>query len=238
MRSSRPSATAARCLSPSATTPTRAACGSSRTDPRGGEVVAQLGAFFAGEASMSDEERRRRAADDEGLQVRPGGALVPGLRRLRDPGRDAGLHARARDPARRRSCSSPGSAAPRASRTTCRPTACTRSTAARRRSRPGLSTSRPDLSVWVVTGDGDALSIGGNHLIHALRRNVNLKILLFNNQIYGLTKGQYSPTSRARQGDEVDADGLDRPPVQPDLGGARRGGDVRRARDRHRPEAR
>src|SRR5881398_1924329 len=59
----------------------------------------------------------------------------------------------------------------------------------------GLAVSRPDLSVWVVTGDGDALSIGGNHLIHALRRNVNLKILLFNNQIYGLTKGQYSPTS-------------------------------------------
>jgi 2-oxoglutarate/2-oxoacid ferredoxin oxidoreductase subunit beta len=59
----------------------------------------------------------------------------------------------------------------------------------------GLSTSRPDLSVWVVTGDGDALSIGGNHLIHALRRNVNVKILLFNNEIYGLTKGQYSPTS-------------------------------------------
>jgi 2-oxoglutarate ferredoxin oxidoreductase subunit beta len=59
----------------------------------------------------------------------------------------------------------------------------------------GLAATRPDLSVWVVTGDGDALSIGGNHLIHALRRNVNLKILLFNNQIYGLTKGQYSPTS-------------------------------------------
>ena len=59
----------------------------------------------------------------------------------------------------------------------------------------GLATSRPDLSVWVVTGDGDALSIGGNHLIHALRRNVNIKILLFNNKIYGLTKGQYSPTS-------------------------------------------
>jgi 2-oxoglutarate ferredoxin oxidoreductase subunit beta len=59
----------------------------------------------------------------------------------------------------------------------------------------GLVASRPDLSVWVVTGDGDALSIGGNHLIHALRRNFNLKILLFNNQIYGLTKGQYSPTS-------------------------------------------
>ena len=59
----------------------------------------------------------------------------------------------------------------------------------------GVATTRPDLSVWVITGDGDALSIGGNHLIHVLRRNVNLKILLFNNQIYGLTKGQYSPTS-------------------------------------------
>jgi 2-oxoglutarate/2-oxoacid ferredoxin oxidoreductase subunit beta len=59
----------------------------------------------------------------------------------------------------------------------------------------GLAASRPDLSVWVVTGDGDALSIGGNHLIHSLRRNVNIKILLFNNEIYGLTKGQYSPTS-------------------------------------------
>jgi 2-oxoglutarate ferredoxin oxidoreductase subunit beta len=59
----------------------------------------------------------------------------------------------------------------------------------------GLATTRPDLHVFVVTGDGDALSIGGNHLIHALRRNVNLTILLFNNRIYGLTKGQYSPTS-------------------------------------------
>ena len=59
----------------------------------------------------------------------------------------------------------------------------------------GLAATRPDLSVWVITGDGDALSIGGNHLIHALRRNINIKILLFNNRIYGLTKGQYSPTS-------------------------------------------
>jgi 2-oxoglutarate ferredoxin oxidoreductase subunit beta len=59
----------------------------------------------------------------------------------------------------------------------------------------GLATAREDLSIWVVTGDGDSLSIGGNHLIHALRRNVPLKILLFNNQIYGLTKGQASPTS-------------------------------------------
>jgi 2-oxoglutarate ferredoxin oxidoreductase subunit beta len=59
----------------------------------------------------------------------------------------------------------------------------------------GVAVARPDLDVWVVTGDGDGLSIGGNHLIHALRRNVNLNILLFNNRIYGLTKGQYSPTS-------------------------------------------
>jgi 2-oxoglutarate/2-oxoacid ferredoxin oxidoreductase subunit beta len=60
----------------------------------------------------------------------------------------------------------------------------------------GLKVSRPDLHVWVITGDGDGLSIGGNHLLHALRRNVDLKIVLFNNEIYGLTKGQYSPTSR------------------------------------------
>ena len=59
----------------------------------------------------------------------------------------------------------------------------------------GVAVARPDLDVWVITGDGDSLSIGGNHLIHALRRNVNLTILLFNNRIYGLTKGQYSPTS-------------------------------------------
>jgi 2-oxoglutarate ferredoxin oxidoreductase subunit beta len=59
----------------------------------------------------------------------------------------------------------------------------------------GLKVSRPDLMVWVATGDGDALSIGGNHLLHVLRRNVDLKIVMFNNRIYGLTKGQYSPTS-------------------------------------------
>jgi 2-oxoglutarate ferredoxin oxidoreductase subunit beta len=59
----------------------------------------------------------------------------------------------------------------------------------------GLAVTRPDLDVWVIGGDGDMLSIGGNHLIHALRRNVNLTILMFNNRIYGLTKGQYSPTS-------------------------------------------
>jgi 2-oxoglutarate ferredoxin oxidoreductase subunit beta len=60
----------------------------------------------------------------------------------------------------------------------------------------GLKLMRPDLQVWVITGDGDALSIGGNHFLHAIRRNVDLKIILFNNEIYGLTKGQYSPTSR------------------------------------------
>jgi 2-oxoglutarate ferredoxin oxidoreductase subunit beta len=60
----------------------------------------------------------------------------------------------------------------------------------------GLKLARPDLSVWVITGDGDGLSIGGNHLIHAIRRNIDVKIILFNNEIYGLTKGQYSPTSR------------------------------------------
>ena len=61
----------------------------------------------------------------------------------------------------------------------------------------GVATAREDLAVFVITGDGDALSIGGNHLIHVLRRNVNLTILLFNNRIYGLTKGQYSPPQRS-----------------------------------------
>ncbi|HEV2761685.1 MAG TPA: 2-oxoacid:ferredoxin oxidoreductase subunit beta, partial [Pyrinomonadaceae bacterium] len=60
---------------------------------------------------------------------------------------------------------------------------------------PGIKAANPDLSVWVITGDGDALSIGGNHFMHAIRRNLDLNIILFNNRIYGLTKGQYSPTS-------------------------------------------
>ena len=101
----------------------------------------------------------------------------------------------------------------------------------------GLAVSRPDLSVWVVTGDGDALSIGGNHLIHALRRNVNLKILLFNNRIYGLTKGQYSPTSELGQGHQVDPDRLGRLAVQPDLARAGRRGLVRGPHHRLRPQA-
>ncbi|HVY10066.1 MAG TPA: 2-oxoacid:ferredoxin oxidoreductase subunit beta [Mycobacteriales bacterium] len=85
----------------------------------------------------------------------------------------------------------------------------------------GLATSRPDLSVWVIGGDGDLLSIGGNHLLHALRRNVNLKILLFNNRIYGLTKGQYSPTSEVGKSTKSSPMGsVDRPlnPVSVALG--------------------
>ena len=72
----------------------------------------------------------------------------------------------------------------------------------------GIKLARPELDVWVVTGDGDGLSIGGNHLLHVLRRNVDLQILLFNNEIYGLTKGQYSPTSRVGTRSAVDADGV------------------------------
>ena len=79
----------------------------------------------------------------------------------------------------------------------------------------GVKVANPKLSVWQVTGDGDALAIGGNHFIHAVRRNIDINILLFNNEIYGLTKGQYSPTGRAR---------------------ARRAGHVLRTYDRRRAE--
>ena len=79
----------------------------------------------------------------------------------------------------------------------------------------GLAAARDDLSIWVVTGDGDALSIGGNHLIHALRRNVPVKILLFNNQIYGLTKGQASPTSELGKVTKSTPFGSHRRAVQP-----------------------
>ena len=100
----------------------------------------------------------------------------------------------------------------------------------------GLAASRPDLSVWVVTGDGDALSIGGNHLIHALRRNVNLTILLFNNRIYGLTKGQYSPTSEVGKVTKSTPMGSIDAPVQPGVAGAGRRRHVRRAGDGLRPQ--
>jgi 2-oxoglutarate/2-oxoacid ferredoxin oxidoreductase subunit beta len=79
----------------------------------------------------------------------------------------------------------------------------------------GLRIARPDLQVWLVTGDGDGLSIGGNHLIHALRRNVDIKILLFNNEIYGLTKGQYSPTSRLGTKSKSSPQGSIDSPVRP-----------------------
>ena len=98
----------------------------------------------------------------------------------------------------------------------------------------GLKLANPELDVWVVTGDGDGLSIGGNHLLHALRRNVGFKILLFNNEIYGLTKGQYSPTSRPGTRSPSTPGGLVR---YPDLAGrvrARRRREVHRSRDRRR----
>jgi 2-oxoglutarate ferredoxin oxidoreductase subunit beta len=79
----------------------------------------------------------------------------------------------------------------------------------------GIALARPDLDVWVITGDGDGLSIGGNHLIHALRRNVNLTILLFNNRIYGLTKGQYSPTSETGKVTKSTPFGSIDPPFNP-----------------------
>jgi len=79
----------------------------------------------------------------------------------------------------------------------------------------GLKLTRPDLSVWVATGDGDALSIGGNHLIHAVRRNVDLKVILFNNRIYGLTKGQASPTSQMGQVTASTPYGVVEPPFRP-----------------------
>ena len=85
----------------------------------------------------------------------------------------------------------------------------------------GIAAANPELTVWVITGDGDGLSIGGNHMIHALRRNINLNIILFNNQIYGLTKGQYSPTSEVGKRTKTSPMGsIDRPfnPVSLALG--------------------
>ncbi len=79
----------------------------------------------------------------------------------------------------------------------------------------GLKLVRPDLDIWIITGDGDALSIGGNHFIHLLRRNLNVKIVLFNNQIYGLTKGQYSPTSRKNTISKSTPDGSIEDPMIP-----------------------
>lgn len=79
----------------------------------------------------------------------------------------------------------------------------------------GLAAMRQDLVIWVITGDGDALSIGGNHFIHALRRNVNLNVLLFNNEVYGLTKGQFSPTSKPGQITKTSPSGVEQRPLNP-----------------------
>jgi 2-oxoglutarate ferredoxin oxidoreductase subunit beta len=79
----------------------------------------------------------------------------------------------------------------------------------------GIKASHPELSVWVITGDGDGLSIGGNHLMHTIRRNVDLQILLFNNRVYGLTKGQYSPTSRMGMRTKSTPDGAIDHPIDP-----------------------
>jgi 2-oxoglutarate ferredoxin oxidoreductase subunit beta len=79
----------------------------------------------------------------------------------------------------------------------------------------GVKLANPELDVWVVTGDGDGLSIGGNHLLHAIRRNINLNILLFNNEIYGLTKGQYSPTSRPGTQSPTSPSGSVERPISP-----------------------
>jgi 2-oxoglutarate ferredoxin oxidoreductase subunit beta len=79
----------------------------------------------------------------------------------------------------------------------------------------GVKLANPDLSVWVITGDGDALAIGGNHFIHLLRRNIDLNIILFNNEIYGLTKGQFSPTSLVGQKTKSSPYGNTQPPFQP-----------------------
>ena len=79
----------------------------------------------------------------------------------------------------------------------------------------GIKASRPELSVWVVTGDGDGLSIGGNHLLHTIRRNIDIQLLLFNNRVYGLTKGQYSPTSRPGMKTKSTPDGAIDHPIDP-----------------------
>lgn len=79
----------------------------------------------------------------------------------------------------------------------------------------GLKAMRDDLSVWVITGDGDALSIGTNHFVHMLRRNVNVNVLLFNNQVYGLTKGQFSPTSQKGQVTKTSPEGVSNEPINP-----------------------
>jgi pyruvate/2-oxoacid:ferredoxin oxidoreductase beta subunit len=96
----------------------------------------------------------------------------------------------------------------------------------------GLKLARPELNIWIATGDGDALSIGGNHFLHVIRRNLDVKILLFNNRIYGLTKGQYSPTSEHGKKTKSTPMGAPRLPDPPALDRHRRRRHLRRPLDR------
>jgi 2-oxoglutarate ferredoxin oxidoreductase subunit beta len=100
----------------------------------------------------------------------------------------------------------------------------------------GVKLANPDLDVWIITGDGDALSIGGNHTMHLLRRNLNCQVLLFNNEIYGLTKGQYSPTSREGTRSPSTPFGSVDHPAKPCAFALGSGGALRRARDRRAQE--
>ena len=97
----------------------------------------------------------------------------------------------------------------------------------------GLKAARPELMVWVITGDGDALSIGGNHVLHSMRRNVDITMVMFNNRIYGLTKGQASPTSEFGKKTKSTPAGTVDTPIQPLTRGPRRRGVVRRPQRRH-----
>ena len=101
----------------------------------------------------------------------------------------------------------------------------------------GVKLANPELDVWIITGDGDALSIGGNHTMHVLRRNLDCQILLFNNEIYGLTKGQYSPTSRDRHAQPSTPFGSVDRPINPCTLRARQRRALRRARHRRPQES-
>ena len=101
----------------------------------------------------------------------------------------------------------------------------------------GIKCANPELSVWVITGDGDALSIGGNHFMHAIRRNLDLNYILFNNRIYGLTKGQYSPTSEFGKRTKSTPMGAIDYPINPLVAGDRERSDLCGAFDRHRRQA-
>ena len=134
-------------------------------------------------------------------------------------------------------CSSPASAARRAFPITWTPTGSHTIHGRAPAIATGVKLANPELDVWVVSGDGDGLSIGGNHTLHALRRNVDLNILLFNNEIYGLTKGQYSPTSReGTRSPSTPLGSVDPSPVRDPLCAWRRGA-LRRPRGRYRPKA-